>query len=381
MKKIYLDYAAATPMDEKVLAAMKPYFSNDYYNPSATYLAAKGVRAKLEDAKAKAAQWLGCRSSEIIFTAGGTEANNLAIFGTLSQYPEGKVVVSAIEHDSVLKPAERYNHAHAPVGKDGVVDIDKLRKLIDDQTVLVSIMYANNEIGSLQPVRQIAQIIKEIRMARQKAGNEYPLFLHTDACQAAAYLDLHVSRLGVDMLTLNGGKIYGPKQSGLLYVRAGVKLVPQILGGGQERGLRSGTENVASSIGLSTALDNVQANRPVENKRVSDLRDYFFHQLEQKIPDAVINGTQSQRLPNNVHITLPGQDNERLMFGFDERGIMCAVGSACSASSEEPSHVLKAIGMSDAQARSSLRFTLGKFTTKSDIDTVVHELNTLLHAH
>lgn len=378
MKKIYLDYAAATPMDDRVLAAMQPYFSQDFYNPSATYLAAKAVHTRVDEARARVAHWLGCRPSEIIFTAGGTEANNLAVYGVMDQYPDGNLVVSNIEHESVLKSAERYSVRYAAVSGDGVVDLAKLEKLIDKKTVLISIMYANNEIGSLQPIKQIAQLVKKVRNTREKAGDSRPLLLHTDACQAAAYLDLHVSRLGVDMLTLNSGKIYGPKQSGLLYVRGGTPLTPLITGGGQENGLRSGTENVAAIIGLATALDLAQTKRSDKSQRISHLRDDFFQQLESKIPQVIVNGSRTHRLPNNVHITLPGHDNERLMFALDERGIMCAVGSACSASSEEPSHVLKAIGLSDAAARSSLRFTLGAATTKADIDSTVRQLAALL---
>lgn len=378
MNKIYLDYAAATPIDASVLEAMRPYFEKEFYNPSATYLAARRVADDIEKAKQNMSHWLGCRPSELVCTAGGTEANNLAIRGIMEQYPDCNVIVSSIEHESVLKPAELYEHALAPVDEQGVLNLKKLEGLINKKTVLISIMLANNEIGSIQPIKQTASIIETIRKSRQKAGNTLPLYLHVDACQAAAYLDLHVSRLGVDMMTLNGGKIYGPKQSGILYVRAGIKLSPQVVGGGQEHGLRSGTENVAGIVGMSAALDLVQSRRAIETKRMHDLQTHFFKLLQTKIPDALINGSRKQRLPNNVHITLQGHDNERLMMQLDERGIMCAVGSACSASSEEPSHVLKAIGLGDSAAQSSLRFTMGSKTTKDDVDTVIQVLTTLL---
>lgn len=371
---VYLDYAAATPMDPQVLAAMQPYFSEKFYNPSATYWQAQQVHKDIQDARARIASQLGARPSEIVFTAGGTEANNLAIHGIMSQFPDGNLVVSSIEHESVLEPAGQYRYRQAPVSSQGIVDVDRLTEIIDDQTVLVSIMYANNEVGTLQPIRQVALALQNIRRARRTNGNNLPLYLHTDAAQAAAYLDLHVSRLGVDMLTLNGGKIYGPKQVGALFVGHNVHLRPQVMGGGQERGIRSGTENVAGVVGLATALDLVQLRRAEESKRLKQLQGEFIKLLQTKIPNVIVNGSQKHRLPNNVHITIPGQDNERLLFALDEVGILCAVGSACSASSEDPSHVLRAMGISDADARASLRFTMGKDTTAAMVRQTVDAL-------
>jgi cysteine desulfurase len=370
-KLIYLDYAAGTPVDVAVLEAMRPYFTEQFYNPSALYLAAKDVAKDIAAARAAVASLLGARPAEIFFTAGGTEANNLAINGVMQLHrvgPCANIVVSAIEHESVLKPAHQYACKEAPVYADGQVDVDELRNLIDDQTVLVSVMYANNEIGTIQPIRQIAQLLEDIRAERQKAGNELPLYFHTDACQAAAYLDLHVSRLGVDIMTINGGKIYGPKQSGVLYIRAGVQLQPQVLGGGQELGIRSGTENVAGVMGMAKALELVQARRHEEGDRLQNLQRQFMKGLEQAIPGATINGSTKHRLPNNVHVTIPRQDNERLIMALDEAGIQAAAGSACSASSDEPSHVLRAIGLSDAEAQASLRFTMGIGTDEHAID-------------
>ncbi|MGC1177093.1 MAG: cysteine desulfurase family protein [Candidatus Saccharimonadales bacterium] len=376
-QQIYLDYAAATPVDSRVLAAMQPYLSDNFYNPSATYNTGLKAREALETARRQVAHWLGARSSEIIFTAGGTEANNLAIHGVMRQFPEGNIVVSGIEHESVLAPAARYDCREVTVAADGRIDLDDLRQKIDEKTVLVSVQYANNEVGTIQPIRDIARIVAEKRAARP-LGKTYPLYLHTDACQAANYLDLHVARLGVDLLTLNGGKIYGPKQSGVLYVKAGVKLSPLIDGGGQERNLRSGTENVAGAVGLATALELVQADRARETKRLQALRTRFFSSLEQEIPNVMINGSKKFRLPNNVHITIPGHDNERLLIQLDEAGIMAAAGSACSASNEEPSHVLRAIGLSDDAAQSSLRFTMGRATTSDMIEQTVHTLAKLV---
>jgi cysteine desulfurase len=376
-QSIYFDYAAATPMEPQVLLAMQPYLTDRFYNPSANYLHAKAVAADLLAARQSAAHWLGAKLPEIIFTAGGTEANNLAITGVLSQFPEGNVVVSAIEHDSVRQPASQYTNKEVPVGKDGVIDVAALADLIDDNTVLVSIMYANNEVGTVQPLREIATLLQKIKKQRQQADNDTPLYLHTDACQAANYLDLHVAPLGVDLMTVNGGKIYGPKQSGILFIKTGVQLSPQILGGGQERGIRSGTENIAGAVGFAKALDMAQEMRGLESKRLVELRDSLIKQL-QTIPRVFINGSLKKHLPNNVSVTFPGTDNERLMMQLDEVGIMVAVGSACSASKDEPSHVLQAIGLSEAEAQATLRLTLGRQTTQAAVDTLIQMVKGLL---
>lgn len=372
---IYLDYAAATPVDLAVVEAMTPYFSDKFYNPSANYLSAKSVLADLKSARESVAHWLGAKPSEIVFTAGGTEANNLAISGVMRQYHDANCVISSIEHESVRVTAGQYEYREVSNNQRGLIDLADLESKIDDQTVLVSVMYANNEIGTIQPIKEIATLLQKIRRQRQSSGNDLPLLLHTDACQAGNYLDLHVSKLGVDLMTLNGGKIYGPKQSGALYVKTGTSLRPQVLGGGQERGLRSGTENVAFAVGFTKALDLAQERRADEVKRLTELRDDFIKQIQTVVPNAEINGSLKKRLPNNVSLTFPGVDNERLMMQLDEQGIICAVGSACSASKDEPSHVLKAIGLTDAEAQSTLRFTLGRSTTKKDLDRVQEKLS------
>lgn len=367
--KIYLDYAAATPLDPSVLAAMQPYLTDQFYNPSASYSDAIAVHQALEAARAQVAHWLGARSSEVIFTAGGTEANNLAIHGVMRQFPAGNVVVSGIEHESVLAPAGRYDCRQVAVDQAGRLNLEDLRQKIDDKTVLVSIMYANNEVGTVQAIRDISKVIAAKRQARAIDG--LPLYFHSDACQAANYLDLHVARLGVDLLTLNGGKIYGPKQTGALYVKAGLTLQPLIDGGGQERNLRSGTENVAGAVGLAQALELVQSDRHQEIHHLQTLQTRFFKLVSEKLPDAVINGSLKYRLPNNVHLTLPGKDNERLLIQLDQTGILAAAGSACSASNEEPSHVLRAMGLDESAAQASLRFTMGRATTEAMIEQTV----------
>lgn len=374
---IYLDHAAATPVDSDVLLAMQPFFADQFYNPSATYLPARKVRAAVDEARGRVAHWLGVRPGEIIFTAGGTEANNLAIQGVLRKNPNCSVTVSAIEHESILASAENYNCSVAHVTEQGRIDLGDLRRKITDDTALVSVMYANNEVGTVQPIRDVAKIIAELRSARQKAGNTVPLYLHTDACQAANYLDIHVSKLGVDMMTLNGGKIYGPKQSGVLYVASHVELEPLIYGGGQERGLRSGTENVAGAVGFAAALDAAQVARHEESERLGVVQAAAYRHIAELLPEAYINGGTKQRLPNNVHVTVPGKDNERLIILLEQAGFLVAAGSACSASSDEPSHVLQAMGVAEADARSSLRITMGRSTTQSDIVALIDTLQRL----
>lgn len=374
MDYVYLDHAAATPIDSEVMAAMQPYFSENFYNPSATYIPAQQAREALETARKKVAQWLGARPSEVIFTAGGTEANNLAIQGVLSVFPNCSVTVSAIEHESVLSPAAQFKCSVSLVTEQGRVDLDDLRRKISDDTVLVSVMYANNEVGTLQPIRDISRLVVEIRAERTLAGNATPLYLHTDACQAANYCGLQVASLGVDLMTLNGGKIYGPKQSGVLYVSSHVRLEPLVRGGGQERGLRSGTENVAAAVGFAMALEKAQSTRDGEAKRLHEVKNKAFSLLSEKIPEGIINGSRKYRLPNNLHITLPGFDNERVLLQLEQHGFLAAAGSACSASNEEPSHVLKAMGITDADARSSLRITMGRTTTMADMEKFIQTL-------
>ncbi len=373
---IYLDYAAATPLDESVKQAMLPFWQDQFFNPSASYSPAIKVRQAINHARQQVAYWLGAKPTEIIFTAGASEANNLAVAGIMSQYPKANIVISSIEHESVLSPASLYDCRLIKVLEDGRLDLNDLRQKIDNQTVLVSVMQANNEIGTIEPLKQVAEIIESIR--RQRGSSGLPLYLHSDSTQAANYLDLHVARLGVDLMTLNGGKIYGPKQSGLLYLKSSVKLQPLIMGGGQERNLRSGTENVPAIIGFATALDKAQSLRHEEAKRTLQLRDDFISDLTRAIPGITINGSIKQRLPNNIHVSLPNIDNERLLIQLDAHGILAAAGSACSASSNQPSHVLKAIGKSDLEARSSIRFSLGRKTMSSELKHVTQVMAKLI---
>jgi cysteine desulfurase len=373
-QSIYLDYASATPVAEDVFAVMQPYFSVDFYNPSAEYSPARRTKATLEHARQTVAATLGVKPKEVIFTAGCTEANNIAIHGVLQKLPKTNIVVSEIEHHSVLYPAKRYQHQFAPVDKSGIVQAREVLKRINDSTSLVSVQHANNEIGTIQPLRKIAHALEEIRVARRKVGNKTPLYLHTDAAQSANYLQLQAHRLGVDLMSLNGGKIYGPKQSGALFVRSGVELTPLLQGGGQENGLRSGTENVPGVLGFCAALTTAQALKDDEGKRLSGLQKHLAQQLKSAFLALQLNGSMKHRLPNNLNFSLPGYDNERLQMALDQEGIWVATGSACSESDEQPSHVLTAIGCSNREIRGSIRVSMGRATTKSDLDVFVDQL-------
>lgn len=375
---VYLDYASASPLDPRVLSAMQPYFTDNFFNPSAAYESARKVKAAIEQARNQVASIIGAKANEIVFTAGGTEANNLAIAGVMAAHPKSNMVISAIEHPSIYEPAKDFSHKICPVDKDGRIKLNELAKLIDYQTVLLSIIYVSNEIGTIEPLKDAASLVSDIRKERLKRGISLPLYLHTDACQAANYLDLHPSKLGVDLMTINGGKIYGPKQSGLLFVKSGTQLKPIIKGGAQERDLRSGTENVPGIMGLAEALSIAQSNRKVSSEQTAVLQHYFMDQLKSLSPKITINGSLSHRVANNVHATLKGIDNEWLLIKLDQHGIMAAAGSACSASAQEASAVLKAIGLSDAEARNSIRFSLGRQSTKKDIDYTLKVLKKLM---
>jgi cysteine desulfurase len=376
---IYLDHAATTPLDPRVFEAMRPYLVDQFANPSSLYSAARATRQAVEAARHTIAQTLGAKPTEIIFTSGGTEGNNLAIQGVLRAHPGAHWVTTAIEHDAVLGQAEHlrsqgYDATVVPVKPNGIVDPARVQAAVTDHTVLVSVMMANNEIGTIQPLADLAKLVAAIRTDRRSRGVEQPLYLHTDACQAAGYLDLHVTRLGVDLLTLGGSKIYGPKGTGALYVRQGTRLEPLLYGGGQERGRRSGTENVAGIVGLATALERTAADRAAESRRLTTLRDDLIRRLLAAIPGATLNGDPKHRLPNNANLTIPGADGESLVLYLDNAGIMASTGSACSTGNLDPSHVLLALDCTTAQADASLRLTLGRSTIPATIDRVVEAL-------
>lgn len=359
---IYLDHAAATPMDRRVLVAMQPYFSDEFYNPSSPYAPAVAVRRIYEDAKHSIASSIGGKPGEITITAGATESINLA-FSSVT----GHVVVSNIEHHSVLASADNLDKTIIESDIRGTVSADKIKSAIRPDTVLISVALANNELGTIQPLRDISQVVKNEREARLIDGNKTPIYLHSDASQGAGQLDVNVARLGVDMLTLNAGKIYGPKQVGLLWAASYVRLSPQIVGGGQERGLRSGTENVAGTVGFAKALGLSNEHRRYESDRLSRLRDGLQRDLISAFPNLVVSGNQKHRLSGHLHISFPGIDGERLIFILENRGVMVATGSACAANNGTRSHVLTAIGLSDELADGSIRITLGHLSNTENI--------------
>lgn len=376
---VYLDHAAATPLHPDVRAIMTPYFDEFFTNPSSIYSSARSAKAALETARLSVARRLGAKVTEIIWTSGGTESVNMAIIGVLRSHPGSSWVTCAIEHEAVLalrEPLEREGHAVTTitVAQTGIVDASIVVSAVDDATVLVSLMMANNEIGTIQPVAAVAKLLDGVRTDRKRRGITLPLYFHTDACQAAGYLDLSVARLGVDLLSMNGSKIYGPKGSGVLYVRQNVTLEPLLYGGGQERGRRSGTSNVAMAIGFAAALEIVQESRQGETKRLTVLRDRLIALIEERIPNMLVNGHLEHRLPGNVNVSFPGLEGEALVLYLDGAGIMASTGSACASGSEDPSHVLVAIGLSQHDATASLRLTLGRSTTQEDIAYVADKL-------
>ena len=360
---IYLDNAAATPIDSRVLAAMMPYFSDEFYNPSAAYLAARQVRADVEEARHTLAKTIGARSAEIIVTAGATESINLALGGV-----NGRIVTTAIEHSAVLETARARGGHILPVDVGGRINLDELRRVLTDDVVIVSVGYVNSETGMVQNIRQIAEVVRAVRAEREQRGVGTPLYLHTDASQAAGLFDLNVSRLGVDLMTLNAGKCYGPKQVGLLYIRAGVQLKPLIRGGGQEMGLRSGTENVTGIIGFAKALELAEKLRGSEVKRLSGLRNMLKQYLVEHLPDVKINESSKANSPAILNMSVAGVDGERVVFALDERGVQAATGSACAANKGLRSHVLTALGLDDTSVDGSLRISMGRFTTADDIE-------------
>lgn len=372
-KAIYMDYAAATPMDDRVLEAMKPFFSEQFYNPSSVYLASRAVKDELAEARSQVAHWLGARPSEVTFTAGATEANNLAISGVL-RGPAGSVLYSAIEHEAVIEPAQKFRHSAIDVDERGMVNLDDLAEKITPKTSLVSIMYANNEVGSVQHLSEITSIIKTERERRRENKEERAILLHTDASQAPNYLDLHVDKLGVDLMTLNAGKIYGPKQVGALYVRAGIHVMPIVEGGGQEHGLRSGTENIAGAVGMGKALAIAQKMRRDETHRIQGLSAQLRNGIAEVFADAIFLGHKKHRLPNITSVMIPGVDGERVVMMLDEKGVQIATGSACSALRDESSHVVQALGYTPEEAMSTLRFSLGRQSTDEDVAHVLHIL-------
>ena len=364
---IYLDHAAATPVSRKVLEAMKPYFLNDFFNPSSAYLPAKKVASEYEEAKGKIAHAIGAKANDLIMTAGATEANNLA-FTAVS--PDGEVLYLKTEHDSVRNPAKRFAYQEIEVDKNGRILMNDLKAKISDKTELISVALANNELGTIQPLAEIATLIREVRFDRLSRGVKTPLYLHSDASQAMNLLDINVARLGVDLLTLNAAKVYGPKGVGALYVSHDVRLMPLTLGGGQENGLRSGTQNVPGVIGFAEALVNAKEHLNGNRKKYAEFRKTLLEGIKDC---ELINKKHS--LDNFVVLCFDGLDAERLVYLLEDREVYVSTGAACAASKGVRSHVLTAIGLSDSEIAGSLRLTLGETNTKEQILEAVEIIN------
>lgn len=383
MRHVYFDHAATTPTDPRVSEAMLPYMGELFGNPSALYRSGRVVKEAIFQARKSIAAILGVRPEELYFTGGGTESDALAIFGVMKKSP-GHMITATTEHHAVLYNAEELEKSgkevtFVPVDSEGIVRLDELKSAIRPDTTLVSIMYVNNEIGAVAPLKEMAKIIQLERERRKLAGEKLPIWFHTDACQAAGYLTLEVQKLGVDLMTINGSKIYGPKGIGLLYVKRGVKIAPLWQGGGQEQRIRSGTEHVAGIIGLAKALEIVQEKREEENMRLLELRDYFIQELFTKVPKIVLNGPAhpagarhgghpTLRLPNNVNVSVLDIEGEAFLLYLDRYGIEASTGSACDSITLDPSHVILALGKPYEFAHASMRFTLGRSTIKADID-------------
>ena len=370
---IYLDYAAATPMNKKVIERMAPFFDAQFFNPSAPYLPAKKVREIYESAKDDIAHTIGAKGNDIVMTAGATEANNLAF----SAVGGSEVLVLETEHASVLNLAKNYKYQTIKVDKNGRIDLLDFQKKLTDKVGFVSISLANNELGTIQPIAEISEIIKTERQNRLKNNNELPLVFHTDASQALNLININVTRLGVDLMTINSAKIYGPKSVGALYIAHGVKLKPVAYGGGQEMGLRSGTENVAGAVGFAVAAklakEHINGNFKKYEKLNRLFREALIKNLDGKIEPKFL-GNPKKQLVNFIPVCFDGIDAERLIYKLEDEEIYVSTGAACAASKGEKSHVLSAIGLSDSEIAGSLRISLGCDNNEENIKLAAEKI-------
>ena len=367
---IYLDHAGTTPLDPNVLEAMLPYFSQRFGNPSSLHSVGQEARYALDEARERVAGVLNCRPREVVFTGGGTESDNAAIHGVATALQEtgNHVITSSVEHHAVLHACQHleslgFEVTYLPVDADGMVQPEAVYNAINERTTLVSIMYGNNEIGTINPISQISKSIKKRAQDLSRT-----IVFHSDAVQAAGFLDLDVANLGVNLLSLSGHKFHGPKGTGVLYIKRGTAYLPLSHGGGQERERRSGTENIPGIVGLSLALEAANAAREETSERCATLRDRIIEAVLERIPGSRLNGHPSQRLPNNANFSFTGVEGEPILLGLDMAGIAASSGSACSSGSLEPSHVLLALGQSAETARGSLRITLGRDNTEEEVE-------------
>lgn len=370
MKRIYLDYAATTPTHPEVVKAMLPYFTESFGNPSSIYSYGQEAKEAVETARAQVARLINARTEEIVFTSGGTEADNFALKGVAlaNDAKCNHIITSTIEHHAVLESAKYleqrgFQVTYLPVDKYGLVDPSDVKKAITNKTILVSVIHANNEVGTIEPIAEIGRITRETGV-----------YFHTDAVQTVGHIPVNVNELGVDLLSMSAHKLYGPKGVGALYIRKGTKIVSLLHGGEQERRRRASTENVPGIVGLGKAAELARPEIDEEARRLTLLRDKLTKNLLERIEHTQLNGHPTRRLPNNVNISVEYVEGESMCLNLDLEGICASTGSACSSSSAEPSHVLLALGILPQQAHGSLRFTLGKWTTEEDIERVLEVL-------
>lgn len=372
---IYLDYAATTPIDERVLAKMTPYFRESFGNPSSIHRFGQKAESAVDEAREKVAAVLGCRADEIIFTSGGSEADNLALRGAMMARKDSAkwILTSKTEHPAVSKTAMQLEKEYGfllewlDVDGHGMVTVDSLTKAVCNNTTMASVMYANNEIGTINPVSELAEVVKA-----------HQILFHTDAVQAAAYLDVNVARLGVDLMSLGGHKFYGPKGVGALYVRKGTNLIPHLTGGSQEFSLRAGTHNVPYIVGFAEALKLAAEERESRTAHVKPLRDHIIGTILESISDVKLTGHPEQRLPHHASFVFKDVDGNLLLQMLDSAGFACSSGSACKTGNPEPSEVIKALGYSDDWALGSLRITLGMDTTPEPIESFLNAIPSLV---
>ena len=377
---VYLDNAATTEMRAEVLESMLPYFRTNFGNPSSLYSIGQDARRAVDESREVIARSLGCRVSEIIFTSGGTESDNAAIKGAAfgSRHLGNHIITTSVEHHAVLHTCHQmeqfgFDVTYLPVDSNGMVDIDDLLSAITDKTILVSVIMVNNEIGTIQPIAQMANAVKDVgeRMGRN-------ILFHTDAVQAPGLTEIDVSQLGVDMLSLSAHKFHGPRGVGLLYMKRGIPFEPLMIGGGQERERRSGTENVAGIVGMAKALELCIDDMEEVVSKITTLQKSLIEELEQKIPGMKLNGHPTRRICNNVNVSFEGVEGEPILLGLDFSGICASSGSACSAASHEPSHVLLAIGRTAEEAQGTIRISLGRENTQADVEYLMDILPDLV---
>lgn len=370
MKTVYFDNAATTKLDEKVLESMMPYFGENYGNASSIYKLARDARKAVEESREKIAKIINCKPSEIYFTAGGSESDNTAIKGIARNYKNkgNHIITSKIEHPAVLDSckeleSEGFEVSYISVDENGIINLEELKRAIRPTTILITVMFANNEIGTIEPIKEIGEIAKENN-----------IYFHTDAVQAMGSLKIDVKELNIDSLSMSSHKFYGPKGVGALYVRDGVGFKKYISGGHQEKNKRAGTENVPGIVGMASAFELAYSELDEHNAKIKELRDYYEKEIEEKIPYIKMNGDREKRLPGNSNISFRFIEGEGLLLNLDLKGICASSGSACTSGSLDPSHVLLAIGLPHEIAHGSLRISIGKYNTKEEVDYLIEQL-------